>query len=191
MVGGGILHKYIGDWNVKDEQVKTLEALQIAVQMERDGREYYQKASRSSDNQLGRELFQSLAAEEDVHRQKFEEIYNAIRNKKAWPETDFQPDGGKRLRTIFVRAVEEMGSSVKAPSTELDAIQTAMDMENKSYDFYKSRSQVATYDIEKDFYETLAAEEREHHLILLDYFEYLKDPAGWFVKKEHPSLDGG
>ncbi|GAI26187.1 unnamed protein product, partial [marine sediment metagenome] len=42
-----------------------------------------------------------------------------------------------------------------------------------------------------DFYETLAAEEREHHLILLDYYEYLKDPAGWFVKKEHPSLDGG
>jgi hypothetical protein len=37
----------------------------------------------------------------------------------------------------------------------------------------------------------VAAEEREHHLILLDYYEYLKDPAGWFVKKEHPSLDGG
>ena len=176
---------------MKDEQVKTLEALQIAVQMEIDGREYYQKASQNSDNRLGRELFQSLAAEEDVHRQKFEEIYNAIRNKKAWPETDFQPDGGKRLRTIFIRVVEGMGSSVKAPSTELDAIQTAMDMENKTYDFYKSQGENVTYDAERDFYETLAAEEREHHLILLDYYEYLKDPAGWFVKKEHPSLDGG
>ncbi|GAH21770.1 unnamed protein product, partial [marine sediment metagenome] len=29
------------------------------------------------------------------------------------------------------------------------------------------------------------------HLVLLDYYEYLKDPAGWFVRKEHPSLDGG
>jgi hypothetical protein len=37
----------------------------------------------------------------------------------------------------------------------------------------------------------LAAQEGEHHLILLDYYEFLKDPAAWFVQKEHPSLDGG
>ncbi len=68
---------------MEDERIKTLEALQIAVQMEIDGKEYYQKASQTSGNQLGRELFQSLAAEEDIHRQEFEAIYNAIRNKKA------------------------------------------------------------------------------------------------------------
>ena len=176
---------------METEQDKTLEALQIAIQLEIDGKEYYLRASQKSSNELGKKLLQSLAAEEDVHRRKFEEIYDAIRNKKAWPTTDFQPDVGKRLRTIFARATEEMGSSLKAPTTELDAIQTAMEMENKTYDFYKSQSKNATYDTEKDFYETLAAEEREHHLILLDYYEYLKDPAGWFVKKEHPSLDGG
>jgi len=173
------------------EQDKTLEALQIAIQMEIDGKEYYLRASQESSNELGKKLLQSLAAEEDTHRQKFEEIYNAIRSKKAWPTTDFQPDGGKRLRTIFARATEEMGPTIKAPATELDATQTAMDMENKTYDFYKSQGGNAAYDTERDFYEVLAAEEREHHLVLLDYYEYLKDPAGWFVKKEHPSLDAG
>jgi len=57
--------------------------------------------------------------------------------------------------------------------------------------FYQSQGKDATYDAERDFYETLAAEEREHHQVLLDYYEYLKDPAAWFVSKEHPSLDGG
>ena len=173
------------------EQDKTLEALQIAIQMEIDGKKYYQEMSQSSENRLGRGLFQSLAAEEDIHRGKFEEIYNALRNKKAWPEVYFQPDGGKRLRTIFARATEEMGPTVKSLSTEFDAIQTAIDMESKTYDFYKSQGKIATYDSERDFYETLAAEEREHHLILIDYYEYIKNPAGWFVTKEHPSLDGG
>ena len=70
------------------EQDKTLEALQIAAQMEIDGKEYYLKASQESSNELGKKLLQSLAAEEDIHRQKFEGIYNAIRNKKAWPVTD-------------------------------------------------------------------------------------------------------
>jgi rubrerythrin len=93
------------------EQDKTLEALQMAIQMEIDGREYYLKASQKGSNELGKKLLQSLAREEDTHRQKFEEIYNAIRNKKAWPVTDFQPDGGKRLKTIFARA----GTSSNSP----------------------------------------------------------------------------
>jgi len=176
---------------METEQDKTLEALQIAIQMEIDGKKYYLKASQESSNELGKKLLRSLAAEEDVHRQKFEQIYDTIRKKKVWPVTDFQPDGGKRLRTIFAKAIEETGSKVKAPATELDAAQTAMDMENKTYDFYRSQREKATYDAERQFYHTLAGEEREHHLILLDYYEYLKDPAGWFVKKEHPSLNGG
>jgi rubrerythrin len=176
---------------METEQDKTLEALQIAIQMEIDGKKYYLKASQESSNELGKKLLQSLAAEEDSHRQKFEQIYDTIRKKKVWPVTDFQSDGGKRLRTIFVKAIEETGSKIKAPATELDAAQTAMDMENKTYDFYRSQREKATYDAERQFYHTLAGEEREHHLILLDYYEYLKDPAGWFVKKEHPSLNGG
>jgi len=174
-----------------NKQDKTLRALQIAIQMEIDGKEYYLKASQKSSNELGKKLLESLATEEDYHRKKFEEIYNALSGKKAWPTTDFQPDGGRRLRTIFARTTDEMDSNIKSLATELEAIQTAMDMENKTHDFYKSQGENATYDAERDFYEILATEEREHHLILLDYYDYLKDPAGWFVKKEHPSLDGG
>jgi len=173
------------------EQDKTLQALQTAIQMEIDGKHYYQKMSQSSENRLGRELFQSLAAEEDIHRKKFEEIYDALRSKKAWPETGFRPDGGKRLRTVFARVTGEMASNVKPLLTESEAVQTAMDMENKTHDFYRSQGKDATYEAERYFYETLAAEEREHYLILLDYYEYTKNPAGWFVAKEHPSLDGG
>jgi len=176
---------------MQTEQDRTVQALQVAIQMEIDGKEFYLKASRESSNELGRKLLESLASEEDIHRQKFEEIYHAMRNKKAWPETTFQPDKGKRLRTIFTEAIKMAGSDVKASGSELDAIKIAMDMENKTYDYYKDQSQSATYDAERDFYEALAGEEREHHLVLLDYQEYLTDPAGWFVQKEHPSLDGG
>jgi len=174
---------------METEQDKTLKALQIAIQMEIEGKEYYLKASRESSHQAGKKLLQSLAGEEDVHRQKFEQIYRAIQAQKAWPVTDFQPDGGKRLRTILTRAAGETGT--KAPATELDAVQTAMTMENKTYDYYQRQGENATYDAERAFYHTIASEEREHYLILLDYYEHLKDPAGWFVTREHPSLDGG
>ena len=173
------------------EQSKTLEGLKTAIQMEVDGKEFYLKASQESSNEAGQKLLKSLAAEEDVHRQQFEKIYESIRNKQTWPKMDFQPDMGRGLRTIFAQATAKPGTKVKALATELDAVKTAIDMESKTYDFYKAQSKNAVYDAEKDFYEALAAQEREHQLVLLDYQEYLKDPAGWFVSKEHPSLDGG
>jgi len=173
------------------EQDKTLRALQTAIQMEIDGKEYYLKASQQSGNELGKKLLKTLAAEEDIHRQTFERIYNAIRKKKDWPKTDFEPDGGRSLRTIFAQAVGQGSAKARAAASELDTVKKAMDMENETYDFYRQREQAASYDAEREFYQALSAQEKEHHLVLLDYYEYLKDPSAWFVEKEHHSLDGG
>ena len=172
------------------EQGKILEALKIAIDMENDGKECYQQASQESGNEVGRKLLQSLALEEDTHRQKFVEMYQTMQESKGWPATDFKPDKGNELRALFTRMCQIIGVNVKADVTELGAIKTAIDKEKKNYDFYEYQSQNATYDAERDFYEALAAEEKEHELILLDYFEYLADPVDWFTRMEHHSLDG-
>ena len=172
------------------EHDKTLNALKIAIQMEIDGKEYYLKASQASSNELGKKLLEKLADEEDIHRQVFENIYKNISNKKGWPDNEIHA-GGKGLKTLFTEAIEQMDADVKPLPAEIDAVQTAMGMENKTYDFYKGQSKRARYDAEKQFYEALAVQEEVHHKILLDYYEFLKDPAAYFVQTEHPSLDGG
>ena len=48
---------------MKNEQARTIEVLQLAVQMEIEGKEFYQKASQKSSNKLAKELFQQLANE--------------------------------------------------------------------------------------------------------------------------------
>ncbi len=176
---------------MEDERGKTLEAIQFAIQMEIDGKAYYQKASGETGNKVGKELFEWLAVEEDKHRQRFEDIYNIIKKQKAWPSTDIQPRKGDILKTLFSGAMSEAGTNVKVDSTELDTIDKAMEMENKTETFYSSRGGEAVYPAEKKLYASLAAEERGHFLALVDYREYLIDPAGWFRKAEHHSLDGG
>ena len=173
-----------------NEQERTLAALQTAIQMEIDGKAYYLKGSSESGNELGKKLLQSQAAEEDIHRQKFEEMYNAIRGGEDWPMTDFQPNGGRKLRTIIATSIGSVTSDVKSATAELEAVKIAIDMEIKTYEFYEAQCEKATYDAEKDLYEALAGEEREHHFILRDYYEYLKDPMGWSVAQEH-RLDAG
>ncbi|MFP4641584.1 MAG: ferritin family protein [Dehalococcoidia bacterium] len=173
------------------EQDKTLQALEMAIQMENDGQKFYLKASEEIGNEMGKRLMQSLAAEEEVHRKKFQEVYKSIQNRRGWPSVDFEPDGGKKLRTILATATEDMGADAKPSGSEMDAVEEAMELENKTRAFYNKQAKVAAYDAERELYETLASEEQEHHLILLDYYEYLKDPADWFTTKEHHSLDGG
>jgi rubrerythrin len=159
--------------------------------MEIDGKGFYLKASQSSQNKLGKQLLEKLAAEEDAHRAVFQNIYDAIKAKKGWPDVKYQGDEGRGLRTIFAAALEDIDKNIKSIAAELDAIKTAMDLENKTYDFYTNRSAKTTYDTEKQLYESIAMQESEHHRVLLDYYEFLQDPAQWYVKKEHTSVDGG
>ena len=173
------------------EQEKTLQGLKNAIQMEIDGKEFYLKASKASSNSLGKKLLEKLAGEEDIHRTVFEDIYKSISEKKGWPGGGFRGDGGKGLRTVFKAAMEEMDRGLKPLAEEIEAVKTAMDMENKTYDFYREQSKKASYPAEKELYEALTAQEEEHHKVLLDYYEFLKDPAAYFVQTEHPSLDGG
>jgi rubrerythrin len=167
-----------------------MEVLQLAVQMEVDGKEFYQKASQKSSNKLAKELFRQLAKEEDDHRKKFEEIYKAFKRGQNWPDVSSPSEKGKKLKSLFTEATKALGSKFRVAESELEAIKIAMDMEIKSYNLYHSRSEESTLPVEKRFYEALAGEERGHHLALLDSYEYLSDPTGWFTKKEHWSLDG-
>ena len=174
-----------------EEQDKTLKGLEKALKMEIDGKEFYLKSSQNASNELGKKLLLSLAAEEDVHRKVFEEIYDNMREKRGWPRKEFKANGGTALRTVFANAMDALNSEVRTMPEEMDAVKTAMDMENETYDFYKEQAKSATYDVEKSLYEALAVQEEEHHRLLLDYYEFLKNPAAWFVQKEHHSMDGG
>ena len=173
------------------QQEKTLEALKAAIQMEIDGKEFYLKASSESKNEMGRKLLQTLSKEEDYHRRKFEEIYAVIKKKMGWPKIESETPGGKQLRTVFSEMMTRISTDKETLQTEIDTVQKAMEMESASRDFYNRQRENSIHIAEKQFYETIADEERHHFLVLLDYFEYLKDPAAWFVEKEHPSLDGG
>jgi rubrerythrin len=175
---------------MRSEQARTIEVLQLAVRMEIDGKEFYLKASRKSSDKLGRDLFQRLAVEEDDHRKRFEEIYEALKRGQKWPDVEPPSEKGKKLKSLFSEATKALGSQVKAAESELEAIRVALDMEKKSYDLYHSRSEESTLPVEKRFYQALAGEERGHHLALTDSLEYLSNPSGFFTTSEHWSLDG-
>lgn len=167
------------------------DSLELALRMEAEGKRFYQEASERSSNKLARELFQQLAREEDAHGRKFQEIYQVLLKEERWPaEVQLDRDRGKTLKSLLSQAVRMWGDKAEAAQSELEAVKVALDMEERSYNFYRSRSQESASRAEREFFELLAGEEQGHRLVLLDSYEYLTDPAGWFAKKQHWSLDG-
>ena len=169
-----------------NEQQATTQALTQAMQMEIDGKEFYLTQSRGSTNIIGKKLFNQLAEEEDMHLKRFEKIFKSISSKKGWPDISIIPHKGD-IETLFAEATTRSEYSF----TELDAVLTGMRMENKTREFYLNHSENTTFTGEKEFYLALAKEERVHHALLLDYYEYMQDPAQYFTFKEKHSLDGG
>ena len=169
---------------------ESAQALKTALQMEEEGKEFYLKSQARSDNALAKMVFGRLAEEEDVHYAKVGETYQAVASRQKWPETETVFKHEKSLRAVFRKAIRGMSPEVEVASSELEAIQTAMKMEDRSYSFYSSRDREAESPAEKAFYQALMAEERTHYLALVDSYEYLSDPQGWFTKTERWSLDG-
>ncbi len=171
------------------EQEKTIDALHKAIQMEIDGKDFYLKAAKESRSEAGKTFLAELAAEEEVHRQIFADIFDAITNKKGWPKVDWQGNQREDLKTLFREAVDKSTKELQNLSSEMKTVDLARQMETRTFDYYTKRGQQALERAEKEFYFLLAAQEQGHNLALAEYLEFLTNPAGFFVVKERPHLD--
>ena len=171
------------------EAAVTEEALRLAIQMESEARKFYLEASKNCGNEPGKKLFRSLAREEAAHRRDFAKIYEAVRTRYAWPEIEIISRKTRRKSLELTGITQEMCDLTRPEESELEAVKTAIQMENESYDYYQKQLVHAGYPGEKEFYTAISAAENAHRLALVDYLEFLTDPAAYFVSKEHPSLD--
>jgi len=170
-----------------EESAKALEILEKALQMEIDGREFYLKASEESKTPLAKSLFAKLAEEEIGHQEAIRTIYEAMKSGNQWPDAKITHT--HQAENIFSAALKDPHQE-KSATDDLEAVGIALKMEEKSYKLYSKRAEEAESSAEVAFYKALAFEEKKHIASLQDTEEYLTDPEGWFMKKQHITLDG-
>lgn len=169
---------------------KRMEILKKAMEIEANEKAFYERAAAAAESPLARKVFERLAFEEDAHAKKFGELEKQIGSSADWPTGEIPSWEGKELKQAFAGLKAASKPDVKPAKTELEAMKAAMAKELEAYDMYRNRSEETTSPAEKKFYSVLAGEERIHHLALLDAYEYLTDPAGWYTVKEKWTLEG-
>jgi rubrerythrin len=169
-----------------DQETNT--CLQQAIQMEKDGKEFYLRASANVTSPAVRMIFEELAREEDYHIRKIGEIYSSL--QKAQPLTEWVTCviGDSRLDSLFG---DKAAAQAKASASDLDALTVALQLEEKSIKYYDDLATQTQDKYEERFYLTLSHEERGHYLRIMDSVELLSNPEGWNYVKGRGMVDGG
>jgi len=170
---------------------QTGEYYSAGLEMEEQGHAFYLKASRNSKNELGRKLFKMLAEDELVHIERIKAIYGSLKKGREWPlEWGKLPLKHPDLREIFASLAEKNKDKIKPGSTDLDALEVGLELENRSINYYQGQMEKASAGQEKKFLEQMVREEQTHHRLLADMKFYLTNPESWYVEHEKHGLDG-
>jgi rubrerythrin len=167
----------------------NLQALEKALQLEIDGMAFYRKASNSAQNTVTKEMFAYLADAEVTHMDRIKHISDSLNMTGNWSKAE-QDQGHAGIKEVFSRLARKNKDSLAPAATEMQALDTGLDLEVKSIDFYTIQFGKAGDANEKAFYSSLIEEEESHFRILKDMKFYLEQPDAWFIEHERHGLDG-
>lgn len=162
-----------------------------ALEMERKGKDFYDKAQNDAAGDVARDIFRMLGEEEIVHMERINRIYDAVKKEgtftEAWKECVPQHED---LVGIFREMAKKYGKDIPKAESDVKALEMGIDFESQSVKFYKDQIDKAESEQEKEFLQKMVKEEKEHHDAFADMKFYLSDPAGYFREMEKGGLDG-
>ncbi len=120
------------------ETTVVRDALELTLAIERRGYTFYTNASRKTKNDTGRRMFQRLAAEESDHLRRLQQEHRSLLEKNEWlkREPARLPLSRKIVEEIFPQK-ELLKIEVKDETSDLDALNIAMNLERRSHQFFK------------------------------------------------------
>ena len=125
--------------NERRRQEKTVvrDALELTLAIERRGYTFYMNAARKTKDDSGRLMFQRLAAEESEHLRRLQTEYQTLMAECPWlkQEPARLPVSRKIAEEIFPQKAL-LRIEVKDQTTDLEALNLAMDLERRSHRFF-------------------------------------------------------
>ena len=169
---------------------ERLSALEVALNNELRERQFYLKNAAKTKNPLGKIMFERIGDEELEHYERLKQLHEKWEQGERWPETVPLVVQGTTVRAILTSIAKNAEEMPPDDKNDLKAVRTAIAFEAKGAAFYAELGKGVVDAKEKAFFNLLAQIENEHYLTLKDTEEYLTDPASWYRRREHHSLDG-
>ncbi|MFP3897302.1 MAG: hypothetical protein ACLFV5_10775 [Anaerolineales bacterium] len=194
---------------------KALDALKKGMSTEIWGRRFYQQAVARTDDVDGKKIFQSLVVEENAHLDILRGQYAALVGEGDWISAEearemvesVEPEEWIADRWISVQQAETVAEAagpteifpeaesaeqlIPEDASDEEALEMAMEFEQKGYDLYRQEAEETEDPQEKAVWEFLAQAEDHHYTFLQETHEFLTNEGKWyFDERELPFFEG-
>ncbi len=169
------------------DEVKSIE---IALENELRERDFYLEHSRRTQNPLGKEMFASIAEDENEHYTRLKDLHEQMLRLGTWPETIPATVADTSIRDIIKNIPKLADTSARSDTDDIQAVKTAIDLETKGYEFYSRLADNAGTPAAAEFFRHLARIEREHCTSLKESLLFFENPQAWFEQNEKPHFEG-
>jgi len=153
-----------------------------AMQLEKDGENYYREAASRSTNRGLAGILTILADAEVIHY----DVFSKMKERKSWqlPITTILKD----VKNIFVKMREEGGLESIGVS-QIELYTKAQATEKMTEDFYLEQAAHAEDPTERETFLQVAGEEKKHYFILQQIIDFVSQPDRWLEDAEWYHLE--
>jgi Fur family ferric uptake transcriptional regulator len=158
------------------ERTFVRDALELTLAIERRGYAFYTNAARKAKGNAGRLMFQRLAAEETEHVKRLQSAYRSLILASPWlkREPARLPVSRKIVEEIFPRQ-ELLKLEVQDQTTDLDALNIAIDLERRSHLFFRNFASGISDPGGKRVFLEFAEDEQSHLQALLSEYQSIEE----------------
>ena len=154
-----------------------MDIYEYAMQMEKDGENYYRELAQKTPNTGLRNILTMLADAEVVHYNTFKKMNENL--KVELPETTILRD----VKNVFVM-MKGSGELLNINLSQTELYKKAQDIEKKSEDFYLNKAKEVEDLSQKRILVKIAGEENNHYLILENIINFISRPEEWLENAE-------
>lgn len=157
--------------NIKD-------AIKTAIQMEKDGFSFYEKAAAQTSSDIGKAVFKSLAADELLHLEVFQKLFDEKVGKEEW--YDLVNTSKKYVDIPIFPKDLQVVEGANPDTNEIDALRIGMDSEQKAIDYYTEIRENSSDDEVNKIIDEIINQEKNHYNILEGEFHHINSTGYWF-----------
>ena len=157
-----------------------------AMQMEKDGRDFYLATSEKTDNPMLKKILLQMADDENKHYALFKALRDGM--DASYDEAS---------STSILSSVKNVFTEMKESGEDFtfdDEAQTvwaqAREVEKKAEEFYRAKAEEVDKENEKIALIRIADEEHKHWVTLDNVIQFLDKPKSWLEDAEWSDIEG-
>ena len=153
-----------------------------AMQLEKDGENYYREAASRSTHKGLTTILTMLADAEVIHYDLFSKMKEG--KSRQLPDAAILKD----VKNIFVKMREE-GDLEGIGASQIDLYTKAQGIERMTEDFYREKATQTEDPTERETFLQVAGEENKHYFILQQIIDFVSRPNEWLEDAEWYHLE--